>query len=247
MFLSLLPSEGLQGQSRQEAPTLLLGYAQTFIAQRDEMASPLRYTGSGSRYELGLLGGGTSSFGMMLGYVRPRLTSSITWDGVNQEVGPRVDVTLWYLRPIFTFREGRWRLLGGGQVDLRFATWKHSYTSAAAESFFHGIGFVQGAGGVKYESRSGRWLSYRLAVSLLALGVRNPYEGLDEVSGPTAHGPWNAPGLDQTVVLGIPLREGLDLRFSYRATFFRYPDPRELAVAADRFGVSLGLRMDRGG
>lgn len=184
--------------------------------------------------------------GVSAGYARPHLTSTISRDGNSEEIGLRLEASLWYLRSLRQFRENRLTLRGGAQIGVHFATWKHVYVEGAEGSYFHGVGLIQAAGEMTYRFRSGRVVEYRLSIPVVGLGLRTSYEGSNDVTSPNLQGPWDVRGFDQSVVLGIPLSEGIELRFDYHSSYFRYPDPREISVAKDRFGISLVKRVGGG-
>ncbi|MFG1690994.1 hypothetical protein ACGF5M_02360 [Gemmatimonadota bacterium] len=242
---STVESGASEAQERALPPTsaIQLGYSQVFITQLDELVSPLRYTGSSSLFRIGFERRGDSRVGISAGYVRPRLTSTISRDGRNEESGLRVEASIWYLRALRRFGENRLTLRGGGQIGVHFATWKHVYAERAEGSYFRGIGLIQAAGEMTYRFRSGRILEYRVAIPVVGLGLGTSYDGSNDVTAPKLQGPWDVRGFDQAVTLGIPLSEGICLLFDYHFSYFRYPDPMEFSVAKDRFGISLEKRV----
>jgi len=248
LHLAAKPGDS-EAQERALSPTsaIHLGYSRVFITQLDDLTSPLRYTGSSSLLRIGFDRRGDSRVGISVGYARPHLTSTISRDGNSEEIGPRLEASVWYLRSLRRFREGRLTLRGGAQIDVHFATWKHVYVEGAEGSYFHCVGLIQAAGEMTYRFRSGRVVEYRLAIPVVGLGLRPSYQGLNDVTAPKVQGPWDVRGFDQAVILGIPLSEGIDLRFDYHSSYFRYPDPREISVAKDRFGISLEKRAGGGG
>lgn len=248
LHLTAKPGDG-EAQERALSPTsaIHLGYSRVFITQLDHLVSPLRYSGSSSLLRIGFDRRGDSRVGVSAGYARPHLTSTISRDGNNEESGLRLEASIWYLRSLRRFRENRLTLRGGAQIGVHFATWKHVYVEGVEGSYFHGVGLIQAAGEMTYRFRSGRVVEYRLAFPFLGLGLRTSYQGSNDVTSPKLQGPWDVRGFDQSVMLGIPLSEGIELRFEYHSSYFRYPDPREISVAKDRFGISLEKRVGGGG
>ena len=247
LYLTAHPG-GSEAQERALPPasTIQLGYSRVFITQLDELVSPLRYTGSTSLFRIRFDRRGDSRVGISVGYAQPRLTSTISREGDNEESGLRVEASIWYLTALRRSRETGLTLRGGAQIGVHFATWKHVYAERAEGSFFHGIGLIQAAGEVTYRFRSGRSVEYSLASPVAGLGLRTSYEGSNDVTAPRLQWPWEVMGFDQAVVLAIPLAEGVDLRVDYHFSYFRYPDPMETSVAKDRFGISLEKRLSGG-
>ncbi len=237
-----------QAQERALPPTstIQLGYSRVYVTQLDELVSPLRYTGSSSLFRIGFDRRGDSRVGIFAGYSRPRLTSTISRDGRNEEIGLRVEASIWYLRALRRFRENRLTLRGGAQIGVHFATWKHVYAERAEGSYFRGVGLIQAAGEMAYRFKSGRILEFRVAIPVVGLGLGTSYDGSNDVTAPKLQGPWDVRGFDQAVTLGIPLSEGVDLLFDYHFSYFRYPDPMEFSLAKDRFGISLDKRVGGG-
>jgi hypothetical protein len=231
------------GQQRSTNTHLRFEVARAFYLQHDELASPLRYSGSAMLYRVGVHRQGDARFGLTLGYAHPRLTSSSSKGGDGEEEGARWRLSTWYLRSLLRRMDDRLSFVGGGQVDLHLGFWDHVYTEGLEESFLHGIAMLEVAGGVEYRGASGRVGRYRIAVPLITAGLRPPYQGLKSLASPRVFGPGSAWGIDQHMEILFPMSSSVDLVASYRASFFQYPDPMRISVGKDVVGICLQMRF----
>jgi hypothetical protein len=211
------------------------------VDRRDDIASTVRYGGTGLLFELGYtVRGERWRFAGRAGGASANLTSALTAGDVPHEDNGR----LWIEAELLRGR--RWQV--GALLAGQLTSWTHFYggPSANAQSYSFGSGILAPAVGWE-RTRANSALAARVAVPLVAL-VHRAYS-TDQVAG-AAHEPpvfTTLPGVDLSASTRMVLGRRVDLSLAYRLQALRYDRLTRHRTSLHAFTAGLALGLGGGG
>ena len=217
-----------------------VGLGGTYRAQRDDLASPLRYAGlgPGARLKYSALGG-SSRFAIVVQGGTARLTSPVSTPTAHYERETHANLIVEYLRRI---HGGRLGLFVGGRLDADGDVRYHTYDRAnvGREVFADLFTTLDAAGTATLPVGPGA-LSMTVAVPLIALALRTPYTGAQYVPAPELRTVGTIWGITNRVEYRWLLSHRFGISAFHLIRWLHYPTPRPLTAAMQQFGVSLSI------
>ncbi len=240
LTLTLLASLVTSPVAAQRAFELGIGGA--YRAQRDDLASPLRYAGLGPALRLGYAAEGhRSRFAVVLNAGTARLTSAISTPSMHYARDTRGSLAVEYLRQI---GGGRLAVFAGGRFDASMDVRQHTYDprTVGDELFADLFGVLEAAGAATLPVGPGT-LSTTLAIPLVSLALRTPYTGATYVPVPELRGPGTLVGFMHRVAYRWwpTVRVGITVLHTFE--WIHYPTPRALSAVVQRLGASVSIHV----
>lgn len=250
VVLTPLPG-GLAGQATPDPPdpfgggwAVELGLSRQGTS--DELASPLRYVGTGLLVGVGYAtpapGAGLSVRGS---YAGPRTSSQVENDAGGFQETHQAELGVGWLAPVGRVLGDRVRLHAGVGVDVRLSLRFHHYDAgdhgSRTENFGDAFVPLQAAGMWSLPLGSAGYLTHRVSVPLLTVVLRSPYTGLKYAPDPALAGPGRATGFESEVGYRRRLSDTRGLTLFHRMSLLDYPDPLPLTWIVHRLGVRLEL------
>jgi hypothetical protein len=221
-----------------------VGVGGAYRAERDDLASPLRYAGLGPALRLTYSADGTRSrFAIALDAGTAHLTSAASTPSMHYARDTRGSLGVEYLRRV---HGGRLSLFVGGRFDASADVRQHTYDPATvgSELFVDVFGVVEAAGAATLPLGPGT-ISTTLAVPLISLAFRTPYTGAKYVPSPELRAPGTLLGFDNWLAYRWWPTRGVGFEAFHTFQWIHYPTPRPLAAVVQRFGVSLMFAVGR--
>lgn len=241
--LTALPGAGI-AQTEDSSPPgseVVWGLSAGWVRQgvSDELASPLRYRGSGVHFALARESRSLDvQWGIEAVYLAPTLESSLADRDGGLEETEQGRVVAHYLRRVGTGLGGRVAFRAGGGLDARLFIREHHYNALQSERF--GDLFAPLSAAASWETRvPGGRLSHRVGFPLLALVMRSPYSGLKFVPDVEIAPGWRFVGVTSHLEYGLGTEGRFGVAVFHDFGTFRYPDPYPIAMAGHRVGVRL--------
>jgi hypothetical protein len=217
-----------------------VGLGGSYRAQRDDLASPLRYAGlgPGARLEYAALGG-SSRFAIVVQGGTARLTSPVSTATTHYERETHANLSVAYLRRI---HDGRLGLFLGSRLDADGDVRFHTYDRATVgrEVFADLFTTLDAMGTATLPVGPGS-LSMTVAVPLVSLALRTPYTGAQYVPAPEIRTVGTIWGVTNRVGYRWLLSRRFGLSAFHLMRWLHYPTPRPLTAAMQQFGVSLSI------
>lgn len=241
MVLAPNPVAG-QGDGAHPAPST--GYWGISVAAmhqsiHDEIASPLRQSGSGPALGLVYTVRGTrSTWGIDVAYASPSLAAASSAASASEKTH-EASLGFAYLRRVVGSEASPLAVFAGAGSKIRLIVRTHYYDGRGSELYADFFAPVELQGLWEYATGRTGAISGRLAASLFSVVVRDPYAGAKYLPGAELADPLRVPMLRHVLSYRFRIGASFAAVLSHELGYVRYPAPRHLALATQDVRLTL--------